>query len=69
MINSRLTSWSYSTDLPADYNDILRVAQLGAKGITTVKGTTYTVGHSGRLFGIQNLSLKWVKKQSQDGFS
>lgn len=60
--NYWLTSWSYSTALPPDFNDILAKAQIGGAAITAYNGTKYTVGHSGQLFGkLAGVSDDWAK--------
>ncbi|CAF0974500.1 unnamed protein product [Brachionus calyciflorus] len=57
-----LTSWSYTTDYPADYDDIKLAADKGAAALKSLYGTDYTTGHSGVLFGrLAGVSDDWAK--------
>lgn len=40
-----MTPYGYTHDLPPNYDDQLRVAQVGAKALAEVHGTQYTVGN------------------------
>ncbi|GIY20000.1 carboxypeptidase A2 [Caerostris darwini] len=41
-----LTPWGWTTELPKDYNDMVRVAQEATKAIAEVHGTNYRIGSS-----------------------
>jgi len=60
--NFWLTSWSYTTEYPSDYNDILEKAKIGGNALSAYNGTKFTVGHSGQLFGrLSGVSDDWAK--------
>ena len=57
-----LTSWSYTTDYPSDYDDLKLAADKGADALKALHGTEYTTGHSGVLFGrLSGVSDDWAK--------
>lgn len=38
-LNFRMPIWSYTTQLPPEYNELLRVSQIGVDAIKAVYGT------------------------------
>lgn len=65
-----LCSWSYTTDYPADFNEVCGKAKIGADAIKSFKGTPYTTGHSGVLFGkLSGVSDDWAKGNASIKYS
>lgn len=44
-----LTPWGYTSNLPANFNDLMAKARAGADAVASVYGTKYTVGSSTRV--------------------
>jgi hypothetical protein len=57
-----LTSWSYTTDFPQDYDDLKMAADKGAEAIKDLYGTEYTASHSALIFGVlSGVSDDWAR--------
>lgn len=57
-----LTSWSYTTDYPSDFDDLLLAANKGAAALKTLYGTEYTTAHSAVIFGVlSGVSDDWAR--------
>ena len=39
-----MTPWGYTSTLPADYNDLKSISQIGVDALKAVNGKVYTIG-------------------------
>lgn len=57
-----MTPWGYTTDLPENYNELMRVANKATAALEAVSGTTYQAGSASNiLYGSTGTSRDWAK--------
>jgi len=56
-----MSSWGFTSALPDDYNEMLRVMQIAQTGIRSINGNTYAIGSSNRvIYAASGVTVDWA---------